>query len=570
MKMLHLIASMALIVPALCFAQQIDPFTPDSLTRGLWHFDEKAGDTLFDATHLGNNGIARGTAIVAGRFGNGRSFNGFSDYVTVPSNKAFDFGTGSFRIDLWFKTAGQPGAILLRRGVAPFPGYVISMSFGRVVGMIGSREDGAWPDTLISVWSDSTYDDNQWHLATMVRDRSVGKLFLYIDGHLATQPAEDRFILPLNNDRPLTIGRWESSDFPWFFNGAIDEVRLSSLVLVPPGVVIHVQPDRLDFGNVRTGSTDTLLLNVSNSGSRDTLRISSIASGNPRFSVPGGSLLVPAGKSIMIPVCYSPLSAKRDTGLVSITSNDQTVPVLNIRAVGKGFSLAAEPAIANISVVAFTYYQLRVRWFRSIYDSAAATDPVTEYGIWRLVPGAAQSPARSRPESHSLPSSALVDPAWEFITMVPAMGFDEYSCLIPAVVDYTRQSTPNVLMVVARTKNLVVFASRPDTVQVPPVGVTGIGGKTTNQAVSEFILSQNFPNPFNPNTTIRYALPHKAHVSLTVYNTLGQLVSQLGSGEQEAGYHEVKFAGSDLASGVYYYRLEAGTYVETRKLLLVR
>jgi polyhydroxybutyrate depolymerase len=98
----------------------------------------------------------------------------------------------------------------------------------------------------------------------------------------------------------------------------------------------------------------------------------------------------------------------------------------------------------------------------------------------------------------------------------------------------------------------------------------------TIDAVSEwkndpagFVLSQNYPNPFNPSTTIRYGLPHKSHVSLTVYNTLGQEVGLLVQGDQEAGYHEVKFDGAGLSSGVYFCRLMAGDFVQTRKLLLV-
>ena len=83
-------------------------------------------------------------------------------------------------------------------------------------------------------------------------------------------------------------------------------------------------------------------------------------------------------------------------------------------------------------------------------------------------------------------------------------------------------------------------------------------------------ISQNYPNPFNPSTTIRYGLPNRSHVTLTVFNTLGQQVALLQNGEQEAGYHEVKFDGSGLSSGVYYYRLTAGTFVEMKKLLLVR
>jgi hypothetical protein len=87
---------------------------------------------------------------------------------------------------------------------------------------------------------------------------------------------------------------------------------------------------------------------------------------------------------------------------------------------------------------------------------------------------------------------------------------------------------------------------------------------------TKFRLDQNFPNPFNPSTTIRYELPQKSRLTLSVYNVLGQQVSILVQGEQESGYHEVRFDGSNLASGVYFYRLQAGTYVETRKFLLLK
>jgi photosystem II stability/assembly factor-like uncharacterized protein len=85
-----------------------------------------------------------------------------------------------------------------------------------------------------------------------------------------------------------------------------------------------------------------------------------------------------------------------------------------------------------------------------------------------------------------------------------------------------------------------------------------------------FKLDQNYPNPFNPATTIRYSLPHRSQVLLSVYNTVGQKVTALVQGEQDAGSYEVKFDGSGLASGVYFYRLQTESFVDTKKLLLLR
>jgi hypothetical protein len=99
--------------------------------------------------------------------------------------------------------------------------------------------------------------------------------------------------------------------------------------------------------------------------------------------------------------------------------------------------------------------------------------------------------------------------------------------------------------------------------------ITGVAGNSTGMPTL-FQLDQNYPNPFNPSTTIRYALPSTSHVMLSVFNTLGQQVAQLVNGDVDAGIHDVKFDGSTLASGVYFYRLKAGEYIETKKLVILR
>jgi hypothetical protein len=92
---------------------------------------------------------------------------------------------------------------------------------------------------------------------------------------------------------------------------------------------------------------------------------------------------------------------------------------------------------------------------------------------------------------------------------------------------------------------------------------------------SEFILEQNYPNPFNPTTDIIYSLPKDAEVTLTVFNTIGQKVATLVSKKQTAGSYQVSWTGRDqngisLPTGIYFYRLEAGKFTSTRKMLLVK
>ena len=83
-------------------------------------------------------------------------------------------------------------------------------------------------------------------------------------------------------------------------------------------------------------------------------------------------------------------------------------------------------------------------------------------------------------------------------------------------------------------------------------------------------LSQNYPNPFNPSCTIKYRLPTRQLVRLSVYDLYGREVAVLVDGVEEPGEHEVRFFGEDLSSGVYFYRLQAGSSVNSRKLVLLR
>jgi hypothetical protein len=87
---------------------------------------------------------------------------------------------------------------------------------------------------------------------------------------------------------------------------------------------------------------------------------------------------------------------------------------------------------------------------------------------------------------------------------------------------------------------------------------------------SEFGLCQNFPNPFNPTTTIRFSLPKEEYTMLKVYNILGEEVKTLVSENLAAGVYNIPFDASDLASGIYIYRIKAGNFVKTSKMQLLK
>lgn len=139
-------------------------------------------------------------------------------------------------------------------------------------------------------------------------------------------------------------------------------------------------------------------------------------------------------------------------------------------------------------------------------------------------------------------STHRIAPDWERLDSIPVHVF----------VDLDGDGTPDDTLTLA---NEVTDVSNPrGAIDIP----------------NHFRLEQNYPNPFNSTTTIRYGLPIRSVIHLSVYNILGQEVATLVREEMGAGYHEVKFDASSLSSGVYVYRLHAGNFVQSRKLLLLR
>lgn len=111
----------------------------------------------------------------------------------------------------------------------------------------------------------------------------------------------------------------------------------------------------------------------------------------------------------------------------------------------------------------------------------------------------------------------------------------------------------------------------PDRVIVVEIGTTSVGvSPFSTTAPDNFSLSQNYPNPFNPSTSIKYELAENSFVILKIFDVSGKLIKDLVNSRQNAGFYEVKFEAGMLSSGVYFYSIEAGKFIDHKKMLLIK
>ena len=231
-------------------------------------------------------------------------------------------------------------------------------------------------------------------------------------------------------------------------------------------------------------------------------------------------------------------------------------------------------------------------------DAREEVDIVTSGGNygWRLMEGNLCTPIVN---PSCLDTAGLIRPVWDYPnagadisitggyvyrgTAIPSLYgkyiFADYGSGKTWALTYNPPAPASVILMSDETNSISSFAV--DTSQNiyycaygtgrlyiltgPPSSVPGDDG-----VASSFSLGQNYPNPFNPNTTIQYSIPYTARVSLTILDVLGREVATVFDGIQAAGSHSHQFDARDLSSGVYVYRLTAGAFVQTRKMILVK
>ncbi|TAL72262.1 MAG: T9SS type A sorting domain-containing protein, partial [Bacteroidetes bacterium] len=119
-----------------------------------------------------------------------------------------------------------------------------------------------------------------------------------------------------------------------------------------------------------------------------------------------------------------------------------------------------------------------------------------------------------------------------------------------------------------KTNNIMITGTNQVDVVLQPIGITEV--RENGAEVENFELGQNYPNPFNPSTTISYTIPENSYVTMKIYNILGNEVATIINENQTAGSYKLKFTASNLSSGVYFYKIQAGSFSDMKKFVLLK
>ena len=222
-----------------------------------------------------------------------------------------------------------------------------------------------------------------------------------------------------------------------------------------------------------------------------------------------------------------------------------------------------------------------------IYNGDSVIIPKRYYGFKQFVnfvrPGFERVNATSN--NNNLYVSSYLSPAKDTLVIVaindtnivlssvkfncPASTFPVVQYATCDVPDYSTTQLDSIPAPVNGTFTIDMQAMSIKTFIVSSNRKTGVSGEAISQPMF-FGLSQNYPNPFNPSTTISFSIPSKSFVSLKIFDQLGREVSTIVSEEMSAGSYSRQWNAANLPSGVYFYRLQAGSFIETKKLILLR
>ncbi|UCH63397.1 MAG: T9SS type A sorting domain-containing protein [Fidelibacterota bacterium] len=508
-----------------------------------------------DESGKGNDGTVNGAILTADRFGKANSaysFDGVDDYIETSE---FQMTTNSFSVSYWVYDdeydAGFHGGHLYC--------YVTSSSYDRFWFIdysdgsgIGYKVGDSDADEIVLY--QPTVPSPGWHhvLGTFDNDQHESRLF--IDGELSISGINASLVIT-SMTRKLVVGTADTG-YGYWFRGKIDDIRIFNLALSEAEIQALYHEGSGDAGNTISHWTfdemagDTLY-DVSSNGHHGVITKASWAEG---YS--GGALQF--GDSAYVTVPYAvdtrPVEAITLEAIVLFETFDPMQAIVSTSEYG-GYGLWIYNSIPDI------YIQIDSVYYSAAYSGGLVTD--RWYHIAGVFDGSAVKYYINRALKDSVPASGNITYQYENALQIGAEAGKEdlpelrtsFHGRIDAIRISGRALSPGEFL-----------AFDAISVAVSPV---------QSDVPEGFSLHPAYPNPFNPVSTIRYDLPQKSEVALTVYDILGREVVRLVEGYIEPGYHQVKWDGRDkggreVPSGIYIARLAAQEYSTSIKMLLMR
>ena len=342
----------------------------------------------------------------------------------------------------------------------------------------------------------------------------------------------------------LTTGNTTSEGTINHFVGGFAIIHTESPGPGSPEPNITVEPESLIFDTTAVGSSSVDMLSITNTGS-DTLLIYNLFSPDSIFSVNTDSFNVLPGGNQIVLVTFVPNQPTDYSSDLFIVNNDPETDTLVVLLTGVGFILAPEIFVDPMSLT---------------FDTTAAGSSnlklLTIYNIGNA----------------TLTISNISSTESVFSTNLTSYDIQPGDSQMVQVA-----FTPTEPIIY--TSNLFVISndSEMDTLIVP---VSGVGIMLARieldaQLPHILVLYPNYPNPFNPVTTLRYDLPEDALVNITIYDMMGRVVKTLINDQQTTGYRSLQWnatndAGQPVSAGVYLYQIQAGDYNSTKKMVLLK
>jgi len=342
----------------------------------------------------------------------------------------------------------------------------------------------------------------------------------------------------------LTTGNTTSEGTINHFVGGFSIIHAESPGPGSPEPNITVEPESLIFDTTAVGSSSVDMLSITNTGS-DTLLIYNLFSPDSIFSVNTDSFNILPGDNQIVLVTFVPNQPTDYSSDLFIVNNDPETDTLVVLLTGVGFILdpkiSVDPIYLAFDTTAAGSSNLKLL---TIYNTGNATLTISNIS------------STERVFSTNLTSYDIQPGEGQMVQVA---------------------FTPTEPIIYSSNFFVISNDSEMDTLIVP---VSGVGIMLARieldaQLPHILVLYPNYPNPFNPVTTLRYDLPEQTHVNITIYDMLGRQVKTLINHTQDAGYRSVIWNatndyGKPVSAGIYLYQIQAGDYISTKKMVLLK